>query len=99
MIGAGAFGLASVAAAFSPSAEALIAARALLGIAGATLMPSTMSLLRTMFPEPKQFSVAIGVYLVPYLTEAWRQQKTPKDALTEANRMANAWLEARPKDR
>ncbi|HET7768345.1 MAG TPA: extracellular solute-binding protein [Chloroflexota bacterium] len=37
--------------------------------------------------------------IVPYLTEAWRQQKTPKDALTEANRAANAWLDARPKDR
>ncbi len=37
--------------------------------------------------------------IVPYLTEAWRQQKTPKDALAEANRLANAWLDARPKDR
>ena len=37
--------------------------------------------------------------IVPFLTEAWRQQKTPKDALTEANRLANAWLDARPRDR
>jgi ABC-type glycerol-3-phosphate transport system substrate-binding protein len=37
--------------------------------------------------------------IVPLLTEAWRQQKTPKDALAEANRMANAWLDARPKSR
>jgi len=37
--------------------------------------------------------------VVPYLTEAWRQQKSPKDALTEAHRAANAWLDARPKDR
>ncbi len=37
--------------------------------------------------------------IVPFLTEAWRQQKAPKDALTEANRQANAWLDARPKDR
>ena len=37
--------------------------------------------------------------IVPFLTEAWRQQKSPKDALTEANRQANAWLDARPKDR
>jgi ABC-type glycerol-3-phosphate transport system substrate-binding protein len=36
--------------------------------------------------------------IVPFLTEAFRQQKTPKDALTEANRAANAWLDARPKD-
>src|SRR5687768_7226297 len=63
MIGAAAFGFASVLAAFSPSAELLIASRALLGIAGATLMPSTMSLLRTMFPDPKQFMVAIGIWV------------------------------------
>jgi multiple sugar transport system substrate-binding protein len=37
--------------------------------------------------------------IVPFLTEAWRQQKSPKDALTEANRQANTWLDARPKDR
>jgi DHA2 family multidrug resistance protein-like MFS transporter len=63
MIGAAAFGIASTLAAFSPSAELLIASRALLGIAGATLMPSTMSLLRTMFPDPKQFMVAIGIWV------------------------------------
>jgi ABC-type glycerol-3-phosphate transport system substrate-binding protein len=35
--------------------------------------------------------------IVPYLTEAWNQQKSPKDALTEAARQANAWLAKRPK--
>ncbi len=35
--------------------------------------------------------------IAPFLTEAWRQQKGPKDALSEANRQANAWLDARPK--
>lgn len=35
--------------------------------------------------------------IVPYLTEAWRQQKAPREALTEAARLANAWLDARPK--
>src|SRR6185295_1260828 len=45
MIGAAAFGLGSVLAAFSASAEMLIAARALLGITGATLAPSTLSLI------------------------------------------------------
>jgi MFS transporter, DHA2 family, multidrug resistance protein len=63
MIGAAAFGLASMLAAFSQSAEMLIAARALLGIAGATLMPSTMSLLSNMFRDPAQFRVAIGVWV------------------------------------
>ena len=52
LIGAAAFGVASVLAAFSRSAEMLIATRALLGIAGATLAPSTLSLIRNMFLDP-----------------------------------------------
>ena len=52
LIGAAAFGVASVLAAFSTSAEMLIATRALLGIAGATLAPSTLSLIRNMFLDP-----------------------------------------------
>jgi DHA2 family multidrug resistance protein-like MFS transporter len=63
LYGAGAFGFASVLAAFSPSAELLILSRALLGVAGATLMPSTLSLIRTMFQDPQQRSVAIGVWI------------------------------------
>ncbi|MBL8162846.1 MAG: MFS transporter [Anaerolineae bacterium] len=63
LMGATAFGLASVLAAFSTSAGMLIAARALLGIAGATLMPSTMSLIRNMFLDPGQRTVAIGVWV------------------------------------
>src|SRR5690242_21423513 len=53
LIGATAFGVASVLAAFSRSAEMLIGARALLGIAGATLAPSTLSLIRNMFHDPE----------------------------------------------
>ena len=52
MIGAGAFGAVSVLAAFSPTAETLILSRALLGIAGATLAPSTLSLIFSMFKDP-----------------------------------------------
>ncbi|TAH35520.1 MAG: MFS transporter [Planctomycetota bacterium] len=66
LIGAGAFGLASVLAAFSKSAEMLIAARALLGVAGATLAPSTLSLIRNMFHDAKQRTVAIGVWISSY---------------------------------
>src|SRR5260221_9022132 len=61
MIGAAAFGVASVLAAFSSSAAMLIAARALLGVAGATLAPSTLSLIRNMFLDPAQRTFAIGV--------------------------------------
>ena len=66
MIGAAAFGVASVIAAFSTSAEMLIATRALLGIAGATLAPSTLSLIRTMFRDPQQRTFAIGVWVTSY---------------------------------
>ncbi|HZA25693.1 MAG TPA: MFS transporter, partial [Dehalococcoidia bacterium] len=63
LIGAAAFGVASVMAAFSTSAEMLIAARALMGVAGATLAPSTLSLIFSMFRDPRQRSVAIGVWI------------------------------------
>jgi DHA2 family multidrug resistance protein-like MFS transporter len=54
LYGAAAFGVASVLAAYATSTEMLIAARALLGVAGATLMPSTMALIRNMFTDPKE---------------------------------------------
>jgi MFS transporter, DHA2 family, multidrug resistance protein len=66
LIGAAAFGVASVLAAFSTSAEQLIASRALLGIAGASLAPSTLSLLRNMFLDPHQRTVAIGVWAASF---------------------------------
>src|SRR5690242_14317357 len=66
LIGAGAFGAASVLAAFSTSAAMLIATRALLGIAGATLAPSTLSLIRSMFRDAEQRTVAIGVWVTSY---------------------------------
>ncbi|MEU6771940.1 MFS transporter [Streptomyces sp. NPDC046759] len=62
LTGAAAFGGASLLAAYANSAETLIAARALLGIGGATLMPSTMGLLRTMFTDPSQRAKAIGLW-------------------------------------
>src|SRR5919197_3649677 len=63
LAGAAAFGLCSVAAAFAPTAEALIASRALLGIAGATLAPSTLSLIFAMFEDPRERTAAIGVWI------------------------------------
>ncbi|WP_070011699.1 MFS transporter [Streptomyces abyssalis] len=63
MIGATFFVLASVAAAYANSPEMLIATRALLGIAGATLMPSTLSLITNMFHDPKQRGFAVAVWL------------------------------------
>jgi DHA2 family multidrug resistance protein-like MFS transporter len=62
MVGAAAFGAASVMAACSTSASMLIVARALLGVAGATLMPSTLALISNMFIHPQQRALAIGVW-------------------------------------
>ncbi|WP_330282185.1 MFS transporter [Streptomyces sp. NBC_00588] len=62
LIGAAAFGTASLVAAYANSAETLIAARAVLGIGGATLMPSTMALVRAMFTDPGQRAKAIGLW-------------------------------------
>ncbi len=64
--GAAAFGAVSVLAALSTSPQMLIAGRALLGIAGATLAPSTLSLLFSMFPDPRQRSTAIGVWITSF---------------------------------
>jgi MFS transporter, DHA2 family, multidrug resistance protein len=66
LIGSAAFGAASLVAAFSSSAEMLIAARALLGIAGATLAPSTLSLIRSMFEDDHQRTIAIGIWITSF---------------------------------
>lgn len=62
LIGAAGFGLVSAAAAFAPSAEWLIAARAAMGVFGAMLMPSTLSLLRSIFVNRDQRRLAIAVW-------------------------------------
>jgi DHA2 family multidrug resistance protein-like MFS transporter len=66
LIGAAAFGVASVLAAFSKTAAMLIVTRALLGIAGATVAPSTLSLIRNMFLDQQQRTVAISVWITSY---------------------------------
>jgi DHA2 family multidrug resistance protein-like MFS transporter len=66
LIGAVAFGLFSLLCAFSTSAEMLILSRALLGIAGATIAPSTLSLLRNMFHDPGQRTFAVGVWITAF---------------------------------
>ncbi|MFE7530518.1 MFS transporter [Kitasatospora sp. NPDC057542] len=62
LAGAAAFGVASVLAACSTSPGTLIAARVLLGIAGATLAPSTLSLIRSMFHDAAQRATAVGIW-------------------------------------
>ncbi len=62
LIGSTGFALLSIAAAFAPTAEALIAARAALGFFGAMLMPSTLSLLRAVFTDREQRRLAIAIW-------------------------------------
>jgi DHA2 family multidrug resistance protein-like MFS transporter len=66
LTGAAAFGVVSVLAALSTSAEMLIASRALLGVAGATLAPSTLSLIFSMFQDPRQRQTAIGIWITSF---------------------------------
>ncbi|AHH94862.1 MFS transporter [Kutzneria viridogrisea] len=62
LIGAATFAAASVLGAFSTSPTMLIISRAVLGLAGAVLEPSTLSLIRAMFHDPRQRTVAISVW-------------------------------------
>ncbi|KXK60545.1 MFS transporter [Micromonospora rosaria] len=62
LVGTTAFGSASLLAAFAPTAEALIAARLLLGLAGATIMPSTLSIIRNVFLDQAERTRAIAVW-------------------------------------
>ncbi|WGD32315.1 MFS transporter [Ancylobacter sp. WKF20] len=70
LIGAAAFAAASFLAAFARTAEELIAARAILGIAGATLAPSTLSLLRNIFLDQRERTFAIGVWIACFSSGA-----------------------------
>lgn len=62
LLGAIGFGASSLLAAYAQSAEMLLAARVLLGVFGATLMPSTLSLLRNVFDHPGDRRLAIAVW-------------------------------------
>ncbi|MFD3922010.1 MFS transporter [Streptomyces sp. NPDC058595] len=62
LTGAVAFGAVSVLNAYATSPEMMIVARALLGVAGATLMPSTLALIRNIFHDPRERSLAIGIW-------------------------------------
>ena len=66
LLGSLSFSAASIWAAFAPTPEAFIAARAVLGLAGATLMPSTLAIIRTMFRDDRQRSFAIAVWMTTF---------------------------------
>jgi MFS transporter, DHA2 family, multidrug resistance protein len=67
LAGAAVFGLASVAAAFATSAAMLIACRALLGVAGAAVMPSVLALVTSLFPDDGRRARALAVYLTCFM--------------------------------
>ncbi|WP_327723722.1 MFS transporter [Streptomyces europaeiscabiei] len=62
LIGAAAFGAISVLNAYATTPEMMIFARALLGVAGATLMPATLALIRNLFHDPRERSLAVGIW-------------------------------------
>ncbi|WDV50455.1 MFS transporter [Streptomyces coeruleorubidus] len=62
LVGATAFGTISVFNAYATTPETLIVARALLGVAGATLMPATLALIRNLFHDPRERSFAVGIW-------------------------------------
>ncbi|GGQ05544.1 MFS transporter [Streptomyces roseolilacinus] len=66
MAGTAVFGAASAGAAFAPGPESLIAFRALMGVAGATLLPSALAVLGELFPDPRRRARAIGVFAAAF---------------------------------
>ncbi len=62
LVGAVGFAAVSAAASFAPSAEWLVAARAGLGFFGSMLMPATLSLIRTMFTQAQQRTLAVAIW-------------------------------------
>jgi MFS transporter, DHA2 family, multidrug resistance protein len=66
LAGAVVFGVTSLIAAFANTPSTLIAARALLGIAGATIAPSTLSLITNMFHDEKEQAFAISMWVAAY---------------------------------
>ena len=62
LCGATLFGIVSAITAYSSSPEMLIATRALLGLAGATLAPATLALIRGLFPDQRERSIAVGIW-------------------------------------
>lgn len=62
LIGLGIFGVASLAAAFAPSAWALVAARGVLGVGAAAMMPATLALIFDIFTDEQERNVAVGIW-------------------------------------
>lgn len=66
MVGAVIFGAGSLGAAWSQSPLMLIAARALMGLGGATLLPSGLAIVSGLFPDPRMRARAIGIFAATF---------------------------------
>ncbi len=66
LVGATVFGIGSLSGAFAPSAEMLIASRALMGLGGATLLPSCLAVISELFEDPGQRARAIGIFAATF---------------------------------
>lgn len=62
LIGTTGFALVSALGSLAPSAEWLVVARAGLGFFGSMLMPATLSLIRTIFTDPRQRTLAVAIW-------------------------------------
>lgn len=70
MVGVSGFALASIGAAFTPTAELLLAARIATGVFGAVILPATHSLVRSMFHDRSQRRIAIAVLTTGFASGA-----------------------------
>jgi DHA2 family multidrug resistance protein-like MFS transporter len=66
MAGAVVFGLGSLGVAYSTTPESMIAFRALMGLGGATLLPSGLAIVSALFPDPRQRAQAIGIFAATF---------------------------------
>lgn len=66
MVGASIFGLGSLGAAFAPSPAVLIACRALMGLGGATLLPSGLAIISALFPDARERAQAISIFAATF---------------------------------
>ncbi|MGA5461964.1 MFS transporter [Mycobacterium sp. NPDC050041] len=66
LFGATGFGAVSALTAYAPTAELLIAGRALQGVAGATLAPATLALIRSIFADSRERSLAVGIWAATF---------------------------------
>ncbi|MFQ6242011.1 MFS transporter [Sinorhizobium meliloti] len=66
MTGAAVFGAGSLGAAYSQTPEQLIASRALMGLGGATLLPSGLAIVSALFPDPRLRAQAIGIFAATF---------------------------------